>query len=211
MLGDSQDIDNDGDPLETNPEEMCIISEEIVSEDEEEIQIQTDDIEPDDNDDDDDEELLVESIQQEIQMQPQSLSSIKNYSTISTNNNKRKLIQNDHSSLISKNILIETAFEDDEDEFDAFGKIVATKLRRSNKLQNVYAQKIISDTLYNAERTKLSSGSYVCVRPITFGLSSNTAQTTTIGNTILRLNNKKISPAAVAVVSSAPEKGMHTF
>lgn len=165
---------------------MCIITEEIiVSEDEEEMQVQ-------EEEEEEDEEVIglqrVMNMQQ-IQVQPHTTNV--NYAT--TNNNKRK-IPNDHASLISKNIMIETTYED-EDEFDAFGKMVAAKLRRTNKLQNNYAQKIISDTLYNAERNKLCLGSYVCIRPAE--------------RSIWKMNNS--SPAAVAVVSSAPETGMHTF
>lgn len=168
---------------------MCIITEEIiVSEDEEEMQVQ---------EEEEEEEDVVVGLQQPImnvqQIQMQQPPITVNFAP-TINNNKRK-IPNDHASLISKNIMIETTY-DDEDEFDAFGKMVAAKLRRTNKLQNNYAQKIISDTLYNAERNKLCSSSYMCIRPIERG-------------GMWKLNNT--SPAVVAVVSAAPETGMHTF
>lgn len=52
---------------------------------------------------------------------------------------------------------------DGEDEFDLLGKLYANKLRKLNLVQKIYAEKIINDTLFEAELCNLNRKCYLKV------------------------------------------------
>lgn len=54
----------------------------------------------------------------------------------------------------------------EEDEYDAIGKNVASKLRRLNPEQRIFTEKIISDVLYEAQLTTLNRTSRLLVNDV---------------------------------------------
>lgn len=144
---------------EIEPTEMCIIEEVVISADEDEDCLNQENSPPPSP------IAPIPPPQQQkpppplkVHVAPQPAAAQS--AGIVIHPNKRKYSSNNGGNDEHTLMYVEGG---EDDKFDIFGKVVAFKLRRINNLQNSYAQKIILNTLYNAERNKLSTTTYLCL------------------------------------------------